>query len=117
MWCGDFFELPDHVWENVGGIYDRAALVALPKDVRRKYANETARRSRSRSEILLITFEYAEGALDGPPFSVLKNEVSEIYEQFEIQIIHSGKEEKFSKNHPKLHSVDLIETVYWINKQ
>lgn len=116
LWCGDFFQLPQQVWDKVSGVYDRAALIALPEELRPKYAAEMARRGPKHLEILLITLEYPEGSVQGPPFSVSTPEVEELFHPFKIQKIHSKKEEKFSKDHPKLQSLELYETVYWIHQ-
>jgi thiopurine S-methyltransferase len=118
LWCGDFFKLPQHVWDKVTGIYDRAALVALPIEVRQKYAREVVTRTENAKhlEILLVSFEYPDGAAKGPPFSVPEQEVHEIYRPFKIELIHTEKEEKYTKDHPTLKSIELKETVYWVTK-
>lgn len=108
LWCGDFFKLPQNVWNQVLGIYDRAALVALPMDVRQKYASEIAKRCKTKVEILLISFEYPEGSIEAPPFSVPEEEIKDIYQLFEMQKIHS---EKFD-----VRGTDVVEDVYWLSK-
>jgi len=108
LWCGDFFKLPQDVWNKVTGIYDRAALVALPEDIRQQYAAEIIKRSAKPLEILLISFEYPQGSIKGPPFSVPEVEIRKIYESFEIQKIHSEKEE--------VRSTVVTESVYWLHK-
>lgn len=89
IWCGDFFKLPPEVWDSITGIYDRAALVALPEELRKKYANEICRKTRKPMIMLLITFEYSQEKLSGPPFSVSSEEVHELYQNFKIEKIHS----------------------------
>lgn len=116
LWCGDFFKLPESVWSQVTGLYDRAALVALPEDVRRAYASEITKRSQQGFEILLITFEYPEGTFQGPPFAIYEEEIMSLYKQFTIQKIHSEKEEKLPQSHPKFKAVELSETIYWLVK-
>lgn len=116
LWCGDFFNLPQSVWDKVSGIYDRAALVALPAEVREKYAKEISSRTKSGLEMLLVSFEYPEGAVKGPPFSVVEKEVQDLYKNLSVEQIHSEKEEKYTKDHPTLKSIELKETVYWITK-
>jgi thiopurine S-methyltransferase len=115
LWCGDFFKLPQQVWDQVTGIYDRAALVALPKEVRQQYAAEISTRTTKPVNILLIAFEYPEGAAKGPPFSVPEQEIINIYDKFDVQLLHSEKEQKYTKDHPTLKSIELVETVYWLH--
>lgn len=108
LWCGDFFKLPQAVWDNVSGIYDRAALVALPVEIRQQYAADIAKRSSKAVEILLVSFEYPEESMQGPPFSVTEEEIGNIYKSCVIQKIHSAKEE--------VRSIEIMENVYWIQK-
>ena len=67
---GDFFALIAENLENVTAVYDRAALVALPPDMRSNYANLLAKILPAKTQSLLISFEYAIGAIKGPPFSI-----------------------------------------------
>ena len=109
LWCGDFFKLPQKIWDKVSGVYDRAALIALPKNIRDLYASEIFKRSAKKLEILLITLEYQKDFLQGPPFSVDEPEVNEMYNSFRIQKLYSEKEEKFK-------SVDVKESIYLLQK-
>lgn len=75
--CGDFFELtPDHLAE-VGAVYDRASLVALPADMRGRYAAHLLSVVPRAAPMLTITFEYRQHEMNGPPFSVSESEVRE----------------------------------------
>lgn len=116
LWCGDFFKLPQSVWDQVSGVYDRAALVALPEELRRKYAAEISGRSQKKLEILLIAYEYPEGTVQGPPFSVPESEIKNLYGEFSQEMIHSATEEKVLKDHPKFKSVKVIEATYWLKR-
>ncbi|MDO6568755.1 thiopurine S-methyltransferase [Alteromonas sp. 1_MG-2023] len=78
VFVGDIFELTDETLGNVTGIYDRAALVALPSDLREKYAVHIADITQS-APILLISFDYDQTVIPGPPFCVGEKEVSRLY--------------------------------------
>ena len=104
LYCGDFFNLPEKVWKEITGVYDRAALVALPEDVRRKYASEIA--TKSHAEILLISFEYGEGTLQGPPFSVPESEIRSIYRGCSVEKIDSHSE--------SVRDIAVSENAFWI---
>ena len=41
--CGDFFDLDTQDMRNVSAVYDRAALVALPPDLRKRYVDHLYR--------------------------------------------------------------------------
>ncbi len=60
---------------HIDALYDRAALVALPADLRPGYVGHTQSLLKTRAMQLLITLEYDQSAANGPPFSVLPDEV------------------------------------------
>lgn len=78
LWCADFLALGRQHWGPVAGVYDRAALIALPPAMRRRYVAHLREQLVSGTEMLLITLEFAGG--DGPPFSVTEAEVRQLYE-------------------------------------
>jgi thiopurine S-methyltransferase len=79
--CGDVFALAADVLAGCTGVYDRAALIALPPPIRERYAREVYSRLPSGCRGLLITLEYPQHEKNGPPFSVPANEVESLYSQ------------------------------------
>jgi len=77
---GDALELTPGVLGPVGAAYDRAALVALPPDLRGRYATSLARLLPSGARALLVAFEYPQEMKGGPPFSVEAAEVRALFE-------------------------------------
>lgn len=75
---GDFFQLTSADIGAVDGIYDRAALVALPPEMRTRYAERLVEMTFAAPQ-LLISFEYDQARMDGPPFSVATAEVGRLY--------------------------------------
>src|SRR5512135_332619 len=55
--CGDFFNLEQDDLAQVGAVYDRASLVALPPAMRERYARHLASILPGGTQILLITFD------------------------------------------------------------
>lgn len=76
IFVGDFFDLTPALLGPVDAIYDRAALVALPDDLRLRYA-KALRQVGARQ--LLITLEYHDPRLSGPPFSLGAQDVQSLY--------------------------------------
>ncbi|BBP84048.1 MULTISPECIES: thiopurine S-methyltransferase [unclassified Pseudomonas] len=72
---GDFFALDAREVADCTGLYDRAALIALPPDMRERYAAHLGSILPARCEGLMVTLEYGQERLDGPPFSVPEAEV------------------------------------------
>ena len=79
VFLGDIFELDRARLGSVDAVYDRAALVALPPPMRSRYASHVRRISGGTRQ-LLVTFEYDQSRLEGPPFSVDEAEVRTLYE-------------------------------------
>lgn len=75
--CGDVFGLDAQVLADCGGVYDRAALIALPAVMRKPYVNKVYGRLPVGCRGLLLTLEYDQDDMDGPPFSVPEHEVRE----------------------------------------
>lgn len=89
--CGDFFALEaahliDAQGRAASAVYDRAALVALPEPMRKRYAQQIIGLLPAGARGLLITLEYGTSASSGPPFSVTAPEVRALYEpQVEVR--------------------------------
>jgi thiopurine S-methyltransferase len=77
--CGDFFGLPPDRFGNLDGCYDRAALIALPGSLRPRYAARLAALLPAGSRGLLVTMEYRQADMDGPPFAVTRREVDSLF--------------------------------------
>jgi thiopurine S-methyltransferase len=78
IFVGDIFNLSDNILGPVDAIYDRAALVALPDEVRHRYAVHLAKITNTAPQ-LLISYEYDQSLMEGPPFSVSNEEVKRQY--------------------------------------
>ena len=81
IFLGDIFELDEETLGPVDAVYDRAALVALPEPLRRRYAAYLPELT-GRVPQFLVTFIYDQSVIDGPPFSVDDRWVRNHYEPF-----------------------------------
>jgi thiopurine S-methyltransferase len=86
----DLFELTPELVGRVDSIYDRAALVALPEDVRPRYVAQLRALAPAASRILLVALDYPPGAADGPPFSVPDAEVRALFPGADIALVDEG---------------------------
>lgn len=78
IYVGDVFELTPTVLGPVDAVFDRAAFVALPEEMRSAYAPHIAHITGNAPQ-LLVAFEYDQSQLDGPPFSTPGDEVKRRY--------------------------------------
>jgi len=79
LYQGDFFDLPAAALTAVTAAYDRAALIALPPPMRRRYAQHLTAVLPAHAPILQLTMEYVQAELAGPPFSVRADELQALY--------------------------------------
>jgi thiopurine S-methyltransferase len=79
IFVGDIFLLTPAFLDKVDAIYDRAALVALPEDMRKAYTAHLMALT-SKAPQLLICFEYDQTIHEGPPFSICADEVKQHYQ-------------------------------------
>ena len=86
---GDYFSLQPHQLDDVGAVYDRASLIALPPDQRPNYVRKLARLLAPGTRSLLITIDYDPRRMKGPPFAVSDAEVHQLYRQA-FQVTHLG---------------------------
>jgi thiopurine S-methyltransferase len=78
IFVGDIFALSRKVLGSVDAIYDRAALVAFPEEMRNRYTAHLTEIT-GKAPQLLICYEYDQRLADGPPFSVSGDEIKRHY--------------------------------------
>jgi len=76
---GDVFALDDTTLAGCSAVYDRAAVIALPPPLRARYASEVYARLPAGCRGLMITLEYPQHEVEGPPFSVGADEVAALF--------------------------------------
>lgn len=83
---GDLFDMGSEHLASCGAIYDRAALIAQPPDERERYAGNIHARLPSGCRGLLITLEYPQTEMDGPPFPVGEAEVQHLLNNWAVTL-------------------------------
>ena len=78
IFVGDIFAVSRPMLGQVDAVYDRAALVALPEAMRKRYAAHLMEVT-GKAPQLLISYEYDQSLKEGPPFSVSNEEVRRHY--------------------------------------
>ena len=72
LYCGDYFDFSD---ETFNAHYDRGALIALPPDMRARYAAHTSSLLGTNAAQLVLTLIYDDSVAQGPPFYVSSDEL------------------------------------------
>jgi thiopurine S-methyltransferase len=108
--CGDFFAFTATPFD---AIYDRAALIALPRDLRPAYAKHTSSLLAPNTYHLLISLEYEQSLVKGPPYSVPADEVSSYWPQLRSV----GENEDLQNAPPKFRQAGLasMREIAWLD--
>ena len=89
--CTDFLNLESDALPQIDAVYDRAALVALPPEMRPPYVKRLDSLIRPGVKTLVVTLQYRQGEMKGPPFSVTGDEVRQLFgPRYEIRQLHSA---------------------------
>jgi len=81
LFVSDFIHFADdYSGQPMDTLYDRAALVALPEDMRPGYVAACEKLLAASPQGLLVTLEYEPIAMEGPPFSVATTEVERLWQ-------------------------------------
>lgn len=78
LWVADIFALTSTDIGSIDAVYDKAALIALPADMRTQYSEQICLLSGAAPQ-LVITLHYDQSKKDGPPFSVSCEQVQQYY--------------------------------------
>lgn len=77
--CGDIFNLDAATLGSCAGVYDRGALVALPPEMRQRYVQHVYGALAPDYRGMLLTLEYDQAVMEGPPFSVPEPEIHALF--------------------------------------
>ena len=77
IFCGDFFDIGAEETGEIDRFYDRAALIAMPPEMRPGYAAHLLSILGPQPEGMVVTLEHDRGS--GPPFSVEQREVEQLF--------------------------------------
>ncbi len=79
LFCGDFFSLTGALLGPMAAVYDRAALISWAPQLRAAYVEHVTSLTPPGTQTLLITMEYPQAQMNGPPFSVSGRDVESLY--------------------------------------
>jgi thiopurine S-methyltransferase len=90
LFRGDFLKLTPSLLGGLSAVYDRAALISWAPPLRSAYVNHVASLTPKGTQTLLISVEYREAQMNGPPFSLTRETIHELYaEQHSIELLGS----------------------------
>ena len=78
LWVADIFALTTEDIGSVNAVYDKAALIALPADMRVQYSAQMYQLSANAPQFI-ITLTYDQSKKAGPPFSISSEQIQQYY--------------------------------------
>ncbi len=79
LYRGDFFALTRQIVDGFSAVYDRAALISWAPELREAYVAHMTAMTSPGAQTLLVTMEYAQTQMSGPPFCVAAHEIESLY--------------------------------------
>ncbi len=111
--CADFFKLKPGDVGRTDAFYDRAALVALPEDIRPQYVRKKLELFPQARKGLLVTFEYDTSLMQGPPFCVPAEEVNRLYSPaFNLKLLSETDLLPVSEKYRRMGLNEMIQKVW-----
>lgn len=91
IFVGDIFLLNSKLLGPVDAIYDRAALIALPEQIRIQYATLLIEITNTAPQ-LLLTFDYDQQLMQGPPFALDEQNLQGYYcDSYALKLIERSQ--------------------------
>ena len=116
VWLGDFFALEQNHLPKIDAVYDRAAAVAMPADMRGHYFTRLKALLNNHTQILLVAMEYEHDEPFGPPFSVTAENICEHFgASYQIDELNSRIIEDIPANFAKK-QITITEKAYRISR-
>lgn len=115
---GNFFDLQPEDLGSCRLVYDRAALIALDHALRHRYVSWMHSIIGDNADMLLVTLDYDQTEMSGPPFSVSQAEVQTYYGQlFQIDILEQAEIIDDSPRWRDKGLSSLVETVFQLRRK
>jgi thiopurine S-methyltransferase len=113
--AGNFFDLTAQQIGPVKAVYDRAALIALPEAMQADYARHLLQILPQRPPVFLITLEYDQAEMSGPPFAVSEQRVRALFGgAYVVDVLSARDVLDDNTAFQKRGLTQLVEKVYWL---
>lgn len=117
LMCGDLFAISAADVATCQGLYDRAAIIALPPEMRANYVTYLTKVLPRDCQGLLITLDYDQSEMQGPPFSVPDTEVQRLLTpEWSLEVLEQSDILDKSWNFLNKGATRLVERAYRLQK-
>ncbi|WP_085590099.1 thiopurine S-methyltransferase [Pseudomonas sp. B14(2017)] len=116
LWCGDFFALQAGDIGDCAGLYDRAAVIALPPQMRVAYMQLLSGLLPTSCQGVVVTLDYDQALLGGPPFSVEDEELRQGFAGWQVDELGAVEVIEESPKFLQAGASSLLERVYRVSR-
>lgn len=116
LWCGDFFALRAEDVGDCVGLYDRAAVIALPLQMRGAYMQLLSGLLPASCQGVVVTLDYDQSLLGGPPFSVGDEELRQGFAGWQVDELEVVQVIGESPKFVQAGASSLLERVYRVSR-
>lgn len=93
LYQGDFMDIQAQQLIDCKLVYDRASIVAIESFNRVVYKRKMLDIIPAGIPMLLVTLEYDQGIMQGPPFSVPVSEITQLYQpEYQLELLQSSEQ-------------------------
>lgn len=116
LWCGDIFALQAEDIGDCAGLYDRAAVIALPSQMRGAYMQLLSGLLPTSCQGVVVTLDYDQALLGGPPFSVGDQELRQGFAGWQVDELEVVEVIEESPKFLQAGVSSLLERVYRVSR-
>ena len=116
LWCGDIFALQAEDIGDCAGLYDRAAVIALPSQMRGAYMQLLSGLLPTSCQGVVVTLDYDQALLGGPPFSVGDQELRQGFAGWQVDELEVVEVIEESPKFLQAGISSLLERVYRVSR-
>lgn len=93
LYQGDFMDIQSAQLNQCQLVYDRASIVAIESFNRESYKRKMLEIIPAATPILMVTLDYDQEVMHGPPFSVPVSEISDLYQpEYQLELLLSSEQ-------------------------
>jgi len=116
LWCGDIFALQAEDIGDCSGLYDRAAVIALPPQMRGAYMQLLSGLLPVSCQGVVVILDYDQALLGGPPFSVGDEELRKGFAGWQVDELEVVEVIEESPKFLQAGVSSLLERVYRVSR-
>jgi len=111
--CGDIFDLDQNTLAACAAAFDRAALIALPADMRARYVQHVYGNLPPAACALLLTLDYEQAQMPGPPFSVDDTEIQSLFAAYARATLIDRRDIRSKDARSDTHALTRLDTLVY----